>query len=35
MLNGGVWNVFIDRGLVLFVIAYYKGYEFIKWIKII
>ena len=33
--NGGIRNVFIDRGMVLFVTAYHKGYEFSKHTKIV
>ena len=33
--NGGIRNIFIDQGLVLFVTAYYKGYEYSKKIKLI
>jgi hypothetical protein len=36
MSNGGIRrNVFIDRGLVLFVTAYHKGYELSEHTKII
>ena len=33
--NGGIRNVFIDRGMVLFVTAYHKGYEYSEQTKII
>ena len=33
--NGGIRNVFIDRGMVLFVTAYHKGYEFSEHTKIV
>ena len=33
--NGGVRNVFIDDGLVMFVTAYHKGYEFSEKTKLI
>jgi superfamily II DNA helicase RecQ len=33
--NGGVRNVFIDDGLVMFVTAYHKGYEFSEQTKLI
>ena len=33
--NGGVRNIFIDNGLVKFVIAYHKGYEFSEKTKLI
>ena len=33
--NRGIRNIFIDRGLVLFVTAYYKGYEYSEKIKLI
>src|SRR6187402_3553284 len=33
--NGGVRNIFIDDGLVMFVTAYHKGYEFSEKVKLI
>jgi hypothetical protein len=33
--NGGVRNIFIDNGLVMFVTAYHKGYEFSEQTKLI
>lgn len=33
--NGGVRNVFIDKGLVLFVTSYHKGYELSEQTKVI
>ena len=33
--NGGIRNVFIDGGMVLYVTAYHKGYEYSEQTKII
>ena len=33
--NGGVRNIFVEDGLVVFVTAYHKGYEFSEKIKVI
>lgn len=33
--NGGVRNIFVDQGLVMFVTAYHKGYEFSERTKLI
>jgi len=33
--NGGVRNMFIDSGIVLFVTVYYKGYEYSERTKVI